>query len=91
MVLGLLVSVQECVGRTRVCLVGKPEARCLLVRSEGRNEQRTLGAAQRAASRAMAAVSITVEARKPKQAWTSEGAIGAEAAMAVTRVTLSGQ
>jgi hypothetical protein len=85
-VLGLLVSVQRRGRRAGVCLVDKPEARCLIARSEGRDEPRTLGAAQRAASRAMAAVSVAAEARKPKQAWSSDGLVGAEAASVVMKI-----
>ncbi len=38
----------------------------------------------------MAAVSIAVEARKPKQAWTSEGEVEAGAAIVVMRIVSQG-
>ncbi len=69
-----------------MCLLAEPQAGRVLVRSEGRNEQGAPGAAQRPASSAMAAVSVAVEARKPKQAWTSEGEVEAGAAIVVMRI-----
>lgn len=40
----------------------------------------------------MVAVSVAVEARKPKQAWTSEGAVGAaiEVIAVISRVSVAG-